>query len=225
MAIKIPKANTAFQILTESGLYTQSVNIAAGLLTSIADYPTPPVLPAALAALNITYLAALTAARFGSKQQTADKDAAKQAVMNALRIDAAYVNQITYNRINAGTSYADAETLVLGTGYELRKDPTPVGNIGKPNIDKYGSFEKGQIYLLVERLYGTKAYQVEYKQIIPPVPPATDPTFGPINTFVSPTSRILLTGLTSTWNYNVQVACVGTTIVRNFSDPITQVVI
>lgn len=199
--VRLPKANTWFVHYKDTQLATIAENIRLGLLATIADFPTPPVLPAALSGLITTYVAALAAAVDGSKQQTATKEAAKIQLQNALRLDCKYVNQIIYGDVFSGMTYEDAQALILSTGYQLSKDPEPVGNLPQAEIKKYGSPKPRQLSILVIAIPGARGYQVDYW--------ITGEARNTAITFMSATSRILIPNLTSGQQLTFTVIGIG----------------
>ena len=213
--IRFPKANTFFQKYTDTDLLTVAQNIQTKLLAAIADFPTPPVLPAALQTLIDTYAAALSLATGPGAGviNTKAKNAAKLALINALRQDCQYVNQIIVGLISTGTSYADAQVLISSTGYQLSADPTPAGPLPAVTVRKYGSFTKGQFYILAEKIANAKGYVVRVADI----------TSGTnIFDLTFPSTRINITqGLISGHEYTFAIAAVGANPTRNFATQIT----
>lgn len=217
MATRLPKANTAFQKYSNTDLVTYAQAIHDGMLAAIATFPTPPVSAAALQTLIDNYEAALAASIDGSKLQKAQMHRTRALLWNALRSIAAYVNQIIYLQISQGASYEDAEALILSTGFELSKQPEPVGELPAPIVRSWSSPQIGQLYILVERLPGARAYEVVYK--IVGQPDSSE------QTAVSPSTRIKINGLTSGQNYSFRVAGVGSETLRMFGSANTQVII
>lgn len=214
MPIRLPKAATKMN-RPQDDLAVYAQNIHDGLLASIATFPTPPVLPAALQTLIDTYTAALAAAFEGSKAQTAAKNLAKLELMSALRVDAGYVNQIVFNLISGGTTYDDAQTIILETGYELSRDPTPAGPLLIGAVKNAGSFAKGQFSCLIERVPNAIGYQVKY------APDVVD-AVTKFATFTN--GRIVINGLTSGVYYTFELAAIGTNPTRTYNVQVVKII-
>ena len=215
MAIRFPKANTWFQAQTDTNLAVYAQAIHDGLLAAIVTFPTPPILPAALQLLINAYNAALALATGpgAGKINTANKNVAKLNLKLALRRDCQYVNDVITGLIATGTSYNDAQTLILSTGYQLSADPVPVGPLPPVVVLKYGSYTKEQFYILVEKIRGAKGYTVR----------CADITSGTDIFDVSfPSSRMtILNGLISGHEYTFSIAAIGANPNRDFSTQIT----
>lgn len=163
--IRLPKANTWFQHYKDTQLATIAQNIHDGLLAAIADFPTPPVLPLAIQGYITAYITALSNAVDGSKESTRLKNAAKVTLQTALRLDCKYVNQIVYLNVFSGLTYEAAQAQILTTGYQLSKDPTPVGEITQPVIKKFSSPNPRMLAIQVIPIPGVKGYSVEYWEV------------------------------------------------------------
>lgn len=217
MPVKLPKANTAFQLQTDSSLAAYAQNVHDGLLSAIATYPTPPVLPAALQILIDTYSVALAASIDGSRYDTAVKKEAKLALVNALRVDCTYVNQLTYNLVSGGLPYADAQVLILSTGYVLSVDPGPIGLLPAPILIKHSSPSPGQLYILLEKLFGARSYELSWRIV------ATPEVVYSVSGF--PSSRIRLDGIPSGSTVEFFLAGIGASPIKSFTTIFTQVII
>lgn len=215
MPIRLPLACTKFNTYTQANLAVVAQNIHDGLLAAIATFATPPILPAALQTLIDAYNAALTDAVLLGKENVSAKNEAKFALKNALRADAAYVNQIIQALISGGTSYADAETLILSTGYALSKTPTPAGALPKPDVVKYYSTTKGQINVKFAAIPNSKGMTIQYRPVTSPVSPFVTTNW--------PNTRVILRNLISGTTYEIAGTYVGANPARNFSDSIMQV--
>lgn len=213
MSVRFPKANTWFQKQTDSTLLTYAQGIHDGLLAAIATFPTPPILPAALQTIIDDYAAALSLAigPGAGKINTANKNKTKLTLVLALRRDAAYVNNIIIGLISTGTSYADAQALIISTGYQLSADPVPAGPLPAVMVRKYGSYTKRQFYILCEKVNNAKAYTVRVFDVTANT--AFEKSF--------PTTRITLTELISGHEYTFAIAAVGANPTRNFATQIT----
>lgn len=203
MPVRLPLACTQFNTFTQDDLAVYAQNIHDGLLAAIATFPTPPILPAALQTLINNYTTALTAAVLLGKENVSAKNKAKFDLKNALRADASYVNQIIQGLISAGTSYADAQTLILSTGYDLSKTPTPAGPLPQPEVIKYYSTKPGQIYIKFKANRNAKGMAIQYRPVTSPVSPFTNTSW--------PNSRVTLKGLVSGTTYEILGYYIGAT--------------
>lgn len=213
MPVKLPKSNTQFNSYSNTDLATLAQGIHDGLLASILIFPTPPVLPAALQILITSYITAMNAAIDGSKQSTRVFHSIKFDLQNALRQDSLYVNTIITTMITSGTSYSDAQAIILGTGYALSKDPSPAGPLPAPVITRWGSPAKGQLKMLLTRVPNAKGYIVRLEN-------ATTRVF-----LTFPSTRILITDLVSGDLYVATIATIGSNPTRNFDVQISQIII
>lgn len=217
MSERLPLACTLINRIVQPEKPVFFQNIINGLLAMIAVYPTPPVLPADLQTLLDAYTLALSDAALRGKQNTSAKDAAYVAVFNAIRVDQAYVNQINFNLIAAGTNYVTIRTNILGTGYFLSTDPSPVGPLPTPENFRTRSLQKGNLQVQVNAERQATGLEVWYK-------PHTAPdTAWIIDT--STTQRPIYTGLTSGVTMDVKCAFIGSNPTRNFTEILQQVVV
>lgn len=214
MGVRIPRANTGFNLLTNANLKTQGQNVVNGLTAAIADYPTPPILPADLQALVNTFSTDLSASVGGTKTQRKTMEASRLALRNALRSDASYVNTIAWNQVQAGDSYSDVSTSITTTGYTLGTNPSPAGPLDGPSVRKYGSSKPGQFDLLLNKVVGAKGYQVNL----------VDDVLGTTTTYTYSNTRIEITGLISARRYVAKLASIGSNPARNFTSQVTQVI-
>lgn len=217
MPERLPFAAMKFQELRQDELVDRGQAVVDGLLAAIAIYPTPPVLPAALQILVDNYSAALAGAVLGGKYNTKAKDNTKFLLINALRVDASYVNQLTYNLNASGTSYAVLRANVTLTGYELSKDPIPPAPLSAPENFRAKSLNPGEIYFACDAVKNYKCLQIEYRSVTP--------TLGELVVFASPRVRGIITGLTKGVQYQLQCVFVGASPVKNYSNIIYQVCI
>jgi len=216
MALRFPKANTWFQNLTNTDLLVYGQAVHDGLLAAIADFPTPPVLPAALQITINNYAAALSLASGpgAGKINTAAMNAAKLILKDQLRQDCLYVNMIIVGLISGGTSYEDAEVLILSSGYQLSKEPVPAGPMPAVELVTYGSYNKGQFYILAIKIVNSKGYVVRVFDITTSAEPF-EVSF--------PSTRMTLMNLISGHEYTFQIAAIGANPTRNFGTQITNV--
>lgn len=215
MASRLPKANTQFAKLTSANLGTFAQAVHDGLLAAVATYPTPPIMPAALQTSITTYNTAYAASIGGSKEQRAAFHTARFNLRNALRVDATYVNSVTWGLIQTGTDYPTAKGLILSTGYALSVDPAPVGVLPVCSATTWGSFQSGTFTARLVRIPGAKAYSVI----------VGDQNTGKTYTLTFTTSRILITDLIPGHQYVFSFAAIGANPTVTYGFQITQYVI
>lgn len=216
MAARFPKANTAFDKQTDTNLATYAQGIHDGLLASVGTFPTPPVSVAVLQGYIDNYVAALALATGpgAGKENTANKNYLKQILKDALRTNAFYVNQLIAAAILAGNSYLSQQTDILATGYELSADPAPAGALPSVEFIKYGSFNKGQYYILCRKIPNARGYVVRVVDLTS--------LANPYEVSI-PSTRITLLGLISGHEYTFMVAAIGSNPTRNFGGQIANV--
>jgi hypothetical protein len=87
-----------FAQLSDAKVVVFATGVHDGLAGHAVLFPTSPVSAAALATLTATFDTKLAAANKGSVAQTAEKNTARDAVVNALRQIAAYVEGVAAMR-------------------------------------------------------------------------------------------------------------------------------
>lgn len=213
MGLRFPKANTWFQNYTDTDLAPAAQAIHDGLVASSGTFTTPPVAVATLQTLIDNYVGALSLATGPGAGiiNTANKNAAKLVLVNALRRNCAYVNMTIVGLIASGTTYDAAKTFIIDSGYQLSKDPEPAGPLGPVSVRKYGSYTKKQFYILVEKITNAKGYVVRIINI----------TTGESFEMPFPSTRMTINNLVSGNEYTFQIAAIGANPTRDFSTQIT----
>lgn len=217
MPERLPFAVLGLKDFPQDDVVSKAQAVHDGLLASIATFPTPPVLPAALQILIDNFAAALAAAVTLGVNETAAKNEARLQLDNALRVDAAYVNQLIYNLNASGTSYSALKTLITGTGYALSKDPIAPAPLPQPENFRSKSINKGQIKATVNNFPNQRGLEFWYRKITIPASPWT--------VLAWPNIRVTIDGLDSGSTYEMQCAYIAAVPTRNFTIILTQVVI
>lgn len=160
-------------------------------LTGNPAFPTSPVAPAALTTLNTTLRTAITAADAGGPQQTAAKNKAYNAVTDALRKNANYV-EIQANN--------DLETL-LSSGYDVVSTNRAQAPLYQPLILSIENLATTQLLLRLQTVLNAKSYQVQISTSVN----------GPWQEagIYTAARRIVLMGLTPGTVYFVRVRAIG----------------
>jgi len=160
-------------------------------LTGNATFPTPPVLATALATLRETFETALGAAIGGGVAQTAAKDNARAALVDALRQDALYVEQLA----------AGSETAILSTGYQVAsRGHSPMAIMPKAEIKRIENAAGGSLLVRVNPIANAHSYEVQ-----------TQISGGAWQTVKTSSQArgILVSGLTPGTNYTIRVRAIG----------------
>jgi len=142
---------------TDARLYTKANHIIDKMYGNPHFVALQPLL-AQLREATTTYTAALAKTQSGSKEATALKIKAREALIVLLKQIAARVQTIS-----------DGDrTLILSTGYDVNKKWSKVGPLSKPtNFKLKQGSNKGSIYLVCDPIAGAGFYQFEYTEGIP----------------------------------------------------------
>lgn len=172
-------------------------------LTNNTSYPTPAVPLATITTDNNTFVAAMAAAAQGGTQLTAAKNAAREALMELLRSQAAYV---------LSTAQNDLE-VILSSGFEVNKTDRTRRPLTKPAITNIDNFASTQLMVRMSPVDNARSYEVRTR-----VGSAEWQNAG-----VFTKSRgVLLDNLTPGATYDVQARAVGgTTGYSDWSDPVS----
>lgn len=214
MAKPLPKVDLNFK-QKQALLIITATAVHAGL-TGNAVYPTPPIALTVLQTAIDNYQAALVSSIKGSKADTSAKNDARLALINILRVEGAYVNQVNQDLYNATPTPATVTTMrenIISSGFKIAKTNSPVQaskGVALPKIRKLISPSSGNLYLLVknytEAQRGKKVFQVQYRTsaTTSPVAPAGDWVIATL------TKRFInISGLQTGKQYDVQVAIIG----------------
>lgn len=201
------KSLTNFASLSDSGLESKTQLIVSSL-TGNAHFPTPTPTLAALQTAFDAFQEALVKAGTGNRVDIAEKNAAREVLVNLLRLLCAYVN-LTANGNRA---------MLLSSGFSISKDREPV-IISKPeNLKIENGLSSGELLLSVSAVKGAYAYLHEY---------TTDATLTP-DSWVSTTttaSKALLDNLQPGTLYYCRVGAVGANGQLLYSDASSRMVI
>ena len=172
-------------------------------LTGNAAFPTPAVSLANLGTAKTAFEDALTAMANGGKQATATKDAARENLLNLLRLEANYVQ---------GAANNDLATL-LSSGFQAASNNTAQSPLAKPGILDILNEASTQLVVRGKPVANAHAYEAQVKN--------GAGGFTPAGTFTQ-VRRLVLTGLTPGQTYTVQIRAVGgSTGYSDWSDPVS----
>jgi len=156
-----------------------------------------------------TYIALLAKTQSGSKEATALKNQAREALIAVLKKIAARVQNIS-----------DGDrTLILSSGYDVNKKWSKVGPLSKPvNFRLQQGSNKGSIDLVCDPIAGASIYEVEYTE--------GNPT--PNSRWMKQTStkrKITIANLTSGKQYTFRMAGGGSHPSRIWSEVLSSYVL
>jgi hypothetical protein len=180
-----------------------SGGVIAGL-TGNTDLADPPVKPTALATLKKTFDDAIIAAAEGGTLATAQKEAARAALVTALNKDASYVD------INCDEDL----TILLSSGFEAVSTNRAQTVLNAPQVLAAEHVQAGQIRLRVKGDPNRKAVLGRCKTM--------DGDWGPVLTFRNSRS-ILFQGLKAGTTYVMQLCGLGgSTGQSDWSEPVSK---
>jgi len=176
-------------------------------LTDNTDLPDPPVKPADLTTLKKTFDDAIVAAADGGTLLTAQKDAARAALVTALNKDASYVD------INCDEDLS----ILLSSGFQSVSTNRAQVVLDAPQIIDASYGQTGEIKLRVTGDPNRKAIQGRIK--------AANGDFGPVITFKN-SRNILFKGLTAGTTYVMQLMGLGgSTGQSDWSAPVNKIAV
>ena len=175
-------------------------------LTNNPDFPTPPVTLAELGTTKGSFDNAIIAAAEGGTLQTAQKDAARAALITALNKEASYVD-INCNENLVTLRSSGFEPVSTNRARQVLAAPVIVAATNGP--------QAGEIKLRVDGDPNRKGIQGRIK--------AMGGEFGPVVTFKS-AREIIFGGLVAGTTYIMQLIGIGgSTGQSDWSEPVTKV--
>jgi hypothetical protein len=165
-------------------------NNVATCLAKNTSFLAPPVKPADLTALDVTFRDAIAAAT-GDPQNTVAKDKARDAVTDALRKDANYVESIANHDLE----------MLLSSGYYSNSTNRAQAPLDQPIITELSNFASTQLLLRITPVTNARSYQVQTNT-------NGNGTWTEAGVFTR-ANRILLTSLTPGTTYSVRTRAVG----------------
>jgi len=175
-------------------------------LTANPNFPEPPVTPGDLGTAKTAFDAAIFAAAEGGTLQTAQKDAARAALVTALNKDASYVD-INCNESLVILRSSGFQEVNTNRARQVLDAPVIVTATNGP--------QSGQIQMRVKGDPHRRAIQGRIKTL--------GGEFGPVITFAN-AREILFEGLAAGTTYVMQVCGLGgSTGQSDWSEPVTRV--
>ena len=198
------RVNIGFTGYSDGDLDEFTTNIVTNL-TGNASFPAPPVKLADLSKLQTAFETALAAAAQGGTQLTAAKNAAREALEDALRIEAAYVQSIASHDL----------PMLLSSGFQANSTNRAQAPLDIPTIVSISNDVTTQLTIRLQPVVNARSYQIRGtvsgngKTELPVV----DSTQA---------RRIMLPDLTPGTTYTVQARAVGgATGYSDWSDPVS----
>jgi hypothetical protein len=197
------RTSRSYGRLPDLGVSVFSGGVIVGL-TGNEDLADPPVKPTALATMKKTFDDAIIASSEGGVLATAQKDAARAALISALNKDASYVD------INCDEDL----TILLSAGYEAVSRNRARIVLNAPEVTHAEYAQAGEIKLRVKGDPNRKAVLGRCKTM--------DGDWGPVVTFKNSRS-ILFNGLKAGTTYVMQLCGLGgSTGQSDWSEPVSK---
>lgn len=172
-------------------------------LTGNASYPTPPVTLADVGTLKSTFEDAIAAQAQGGPMATAAKNNARNALLNALRKEANYVEMSANNDL----------ALLLSSGFQAASTNRAQSALEKVQIVGVENGQVGELKVRINPVANAKGFDGRIKS-------ATG-EFGPTISFQNSKS-ILFKGLAAGITYTLQLCAVGgSSGSGDWSDPVS----
>lgn len=201
--MSIYRVSLGFAVFPDGNLDEFTSNIIA-CLTGNTDYPEPPVALADLGTLQTDFQKALAAAAQGGKQATAAKDAAREALLDALRKEATYVQRLASHDL----------ALLLASGFQANSKNRAQSELRVPTIVGITNGVSGQLTVRLEPVANARSYQVRLSVN------GSGAWQAPVDS--TQARKVVLTGLTPGTTYTAQARAVGgSTGSSAWSDPVS----
>jgi Fibronectin type III domain len=197
------RVNLGFAGHSDSGLDEFTSSVIASM-TDNASFPTPPVALDDLGALQLAFQNALAAAAQGGTALTAAKNAARKALLTALRTNATYVQGIA----------AQDPAMMLTSGYNVNSTNRASSPLDVPSIVSIANETTTRLTVRLQPVNNAAAYQVRTS--------ANGGTAWQPTLDSTQARRIVLSDLTPGTVYTVQSRAVGgSTGYSDWSDPVS----
>ena len=193
---------------TDARLYTRANHILDKMYGNPHFVDLQPLL-ISMREATTTYIATLAKTQSGSKEATALKNQAREALIVLLKQIAGRVQTISDGDRN----------IILSSGYDVNKKWSKVGPLSKPtNFKLKQGNNKGSIYLVCDPIAGASIYEVGYTEGIP----------TPNSIWMKQTStrrKITIDGLISGKQYTFRMAGGGSHLSRIWSEVLSSYVL
>jgi hypothetical protein len=178
-----------------------------GLTQEASAFPKLPFSVTQLTDLNATYGQALADMADGGPSTTAAKNIAREALVDALRDDALYVEIAAKNDL----------AVLLASGYKAASTNRAQNPLGQVEVIAVDPGQSGELKARVKAQKNVRAYEGRIK--------AAGGEFGPSISFAS-SKAILFKGLTAGITYTLQLCALGgSTGKSDWSDPVSKMAV
>lgn len=200
--------NFSSNVYSDSELANKA-NFILEKMTGNAYFETPAPPLSELRTANDNYVASLAKMESGSKEDTVVKNNNRVTLENVLKVLAAYVQT---------TSNGD-EAIILSSGFDVNKKPSPVGQLEKPeNLIVRQGANKGSVVISCDVVPNANFYEFQYT-----LAPVTDETVWVLRTTTK--HKMQVDELTSGKQYTFRVAGAGSDPSRVWSEEITSYIL
>jgi hypothetical protein len=201
------KVSMNFTKLSDGNLSPFAGGVIEGMTSHASDFPKPPVPIADLTTLKETFDEAMVEMTDAGPSTTAAKNAARKALIAALRKNALFVEIAANNDLS----------LLLTSGYEAASNNRAQNPLQQVEVLSVETAQSGELKARVKRQQNARAFEGRIK--------AAGGEFGPSISFAS-AKAILFTGLTAGVTYTLQLCALGgSTGKSDWSDPITKMAV
>lgn len=178
-------------------------------LTGNKTFPTPDPTLAVVNTAQTVFSAAVAKAVDGTKQDTADKNAKREALVVLLQQLADYVQRISKGE----------DVSILSSGFDIHKRHEPVGPLPVPNNFKVQvGANKGSIQVSCDAVTNANFYEFEY----------TESPASVVSAWIKKTctkKQLLIEDLESGKEYSFRVAAAGSNPSRHWSAEVSSFVL
>jgi hypothetical protein len=196
------RVSIAFAMFSDGALDELTSYIMTSMSTNPA-FPAPPVTMEELAGLQTTFRDAITAAAEGGKQATAVKNAAREALLNALRRNATYVQTVASHDL----------AMLLSSGFDAASTNRTQAPLVKPVILRIENEASTTLTVRLSTVSNARAYEGRLS--------TSTGTWQPAGTFIQ-ARRVILANLTPGSTYTLQFRAVGGSMgYSDWSDPVS----
>ena len=196
-----------FAQLSDGNLSPFAGGVIEGMTNQAASFPKPPVPLADLTSLKSTFDEAMIEMTDAGPSTTAAKNAARKALIEALRKNALFVAIASNNDLS----------LLLSSGYEAASTNRTQNPLQQVEVIAVENAQSGELKARVKRQENVRAYEGRIK--------AAGSEFGPNISFAS-SKKILFAGLTAGVTYTLQLCALGgSTGKSDWSDPISKMAV
>lgn len=208
------RVSLGFAALSDGALDEFTTNVITSM-TGNAAFPNPPVpltppdLKIAdgagdLTSLQSAFQDAIAAAAQGGKQTTAAKNEAREALLDGLRKDAAYVQTVASHDL----------ALLLSSGYQAASTNRAQAPLDKPVIVRIDNETSTQLVVRLDSVPNARSYQIRMNT-------TGNGTWQDAGTYTQ-ARRIVLTNLTPGTTYTIEARAIGgSTGYSDWSDPVS----